>query len=40
MIHSLDTVEEVQTILDAELVGLGDAEIIAACEARIEELTN
>lgn len=40
LIKSLETVEEVQTILDAELEGAGDAELIAACEARIAELAD
>ena len=39
-INELQTVEEVQTILDAELEGVGDAAIIEACEARINELKN
>lgn len=39
-IKALETVEEVQDILDTELEGEGRAEIIAACEARIEQLQN
>lgn len=38
MIQSLQTVEEVQAILDAEIEGAGDADIMDACEARIKEL--
>lgn len=37
-INSLNTVEEVQAILDLELEGAGREEIIDACEARIKEL--
>ena len=38
MIQSLQTVEEVQAILDAEIIGAGDAAIMDACETRIQEL--
>lgn len=37
-IKELQTIEDVQTILDAEIEGAGDAEIMNACEARINEL--
>lgn len=37
-IKALQTVEEVQAILDAEIEGAGDAELMDACEARINEL--
>lgn len=37
-IKALQTVEEVQAILDAEIEGAGDAELMDACETRINEL--
>lgn len=39
-IQALETIEEVQDILDTELEGEGRGEIIAACEARIDQLQN
>lgn len=38
VIEGLETIEEVQAILDAEIIGAGDAAIMDACEARIAEL--
>lgn len=38
LIQSLETIEEVQAILDAEIEGAGDAAIMEACESRIAEL--
>lgn len=39
-INALESVEEVQAILDAEIEGAGDAEIMETCEARIKELND
>lgn len=37
-IEALESIEEIQAILDAEIEGAGDAEIMEACESRIAEL--